>query len=314
MGAGEREPLDHLGLGVGLADRALGQARVLGAREAPAPGRGEPVRATRDSRVRRRMGMITSRCGGSSVWPSGESRRSSRTAPRRRRKPRVRAPPGRRAVPRTAATRPPTRRARGFVAMASAVAGRRSAARRAVCTNRSAVTTPAPSAVLIRAISSPDRCCNSMAIGPEHAMVSVPGDKPARQGDRGERRADDARPVGQHLCGAGRTAAERGAGEAGHQRADRARAVDVPRLPAIPYAVSFAAIAPSRRPSVRRPNLRAHRRPSLLAACAGTTAIAATCPGAHARARPPIPTASGSARSCCNRPPSPRRYPTMKAS
>ncbi len=55
------------------------------------------------------------------------------------------------------------------------------------------------------------------------------GGKPPRGGHRGERRPDDRRPVGQHLRRGRGAAAEGGAGEGRHQRADRARAIDVAR-------------------------------------------------------------------------------------
>ncbi len=165
----------------------------------------------------------------------------------------------------------------------------------ASCTKRSRCTAAAPRWALMRAISSVRQMLQFHRHRPGAGDGERAGGQPARQGDGGERRADDQRPVGQHLGGAGGAAAERGAGQAGHQRADRARAVDVAGAR---RHTKIACPLPSS-PLMRRP-----RR-----CWPGTTAIAAACRGARCRARRPILTASGSARSCCNRPRSRRSLP-----
>ena len=168
---------------------------------------------------------------------------------------------------------------------AGGVAAARAASTSIVCTKRRPLTTWLPRWVLIRAISSPPRYCSSIAIGPAQAIVSVPDDQPARRGHGGDRRADDGGPVGEHLRGRRRAAAERRTRQARHQRAERAGAVDVARV------CGHTAVCVLRRhrtclsaPGVVRP-------PSSIAALARLT-----------RRSRRIPTGSGSARSCCSRP------------
>ena len=104
-----------------------------------------------------------------------------------------------------------------------------------------------------------------------------------------------AGPVGQDLRRRRRAAAE---GRAGDRRAP-ARRAGAGRRRAAPCRCP--ARSPYRVPCPAVP---------LPPRCSpGTTATAAACPGAPRRARRPIRTASGSARSCCSRPPWRRSIP-----
>ena len=164
-----------------------------------------------------------------------------------------------------------------------------------------------------------DRCWISIAVGPSTRSTSVPGcwsSLPigARPLDLlglamgGDLRPDDLRPAGDQL-GRGKALLGEGvleglAQEVGQRPRLRFQACPVPRLvharAALPCRIAMTVAATSDSAEARR----AAKRSAAAATCSpGTTAIAACCRGAPGRARRPIPTGSGSPRSCCSRPP-----------
>ncbi len=291
MGAGEGEVLAHRDLGVRLADEALGPGQSSSARAGDPPG----------SRQRDRSAPRIVGSGGKSSWKplylvlqlfrAGVSSvcclRQYHTAERRQGGAQVRPP----------ASRPRRLRLPGSLPAAKRGAGGGLRGMPA-WVKRSEWTGWPPRWVLIRLISSTPIVVQvhrhrAGAADGQHAAVSRRG--VVIEATFGP---DDDLPVRDDLRRGRVVPAEGRAGDRRHQRRRAAAARRRCRAgPAIPVVVS----------SLRHRSRRCR-------CCAGTTATGDGCPGGRSPARPLIPIASGSARSCCSRPPSPRSYLTMSGS